>query len=473
MFLTGDSIPILCSVPLFGVGGWEPWDTWIIILGAVAAMSCTPPGVWLILRQQSMMGDALSHTALPGVVITFLVAQWSVTMGWITPETMSGIEPLLLALGAIGIGVVTALVTEAIQRLGCIEANAALGVVFTTLFALGLLLLRLFADNVHIDPDCVLFGQLELAVWNTTSIGGFDVPVAVLSNLVVLLINLFLTVLFYKELRLAAFDPEQAASLGFRPSLINYALMAMTAVTVVMAFTSVGSILVVAILIVPAACGWLCCQRLSNMIIVSLLVAAGSAVLGHVLAKTVPSAMAAWVGLTHVQDASTPGMMAVACGIFFLVIYFLSPQHSVVIRWFGNLSLVSQMSSDDILATLYRFEETPERKPATPSNVRQATAWISGLMWNLTIWRLKRRGWIIAGETLTLTDQGRGRAVEVVRGHRLWESFLFKNFQLEETQLHESADQVEHYLNQDLRNQLEAELDSPRVDPHGKTIPPQ
>ncbi|HWL09900.1 MAG TPA: metal ABC transporter permease, partial [Planctomicrobium sp.] len=253
--------PII-PVPFLATWAWEPWDTWIVVLGAIVAMSCTLPGIWLVLRQQSMMGDALSHTALPGVVITFLGAQWAVTVGLITPETMSALEPMLLAGGAVAIGIVTALLTECIQRYGRVEANAALGVVFTTLFAAGLLLLRLKADNVHIDPDCVLFGQLELAVWDTVKVAGYDVPRAVLSNLFLLLLNGFLTVLFFKELRLAAFDPEQATSLGINARVVNYCLMAMTAVTLVMAFTSVGSILVVAILIVPAACGWLSCERL-------------------------------------------------------------------------------------------------------------------------------------------------------------------------------------------------------------------
>jgi len=451
---------------------WEAWDTWIVVLGAVAAMSCTLPGVWLVLRQQSMMGDALSHTALPGVVITFLSAQWVVTAGWMTPEALPGSEPLLLALGAIAIGILTVFLTESIQQLGRVDSSAALGVVFTSLFALGLLLVRLKADDVHIDPECVLFGQLELAVWDTVSIGGWNIPRAVISNLALLIVNGLLTALFFKELRLAAFDPEQATSLGIHARLVNYCLMAMTAVTLVMAFTSVGSILVVAILVVPAACGWLCCQRLSNMIAVSLLVAAGSAVAGHLLAKTLPALLAQAVGFHQVQDASTPGMMAVACGLFFLVFLLLSPRHSVLIRWASNLSLAARMASDDVLATLYRFEETPERTPATRENVRHATAWISGWTWKLTLWRLRRGGWIAAGETLQLTEQGRVRAVEVVRGHRLWESFLFQNFQLEDSQLHESAHRVEHYLNQDLRAQLDAELNSPAVDPHGKSIPP-
>ncbi len=452
---------------------WEHWDTTIVLVAAVAAMSCTLPGVWLILREQSMMGDALSHTALPGVVVTFLSAQWAITAGWVTPEAMAQFEPLLLAAGAVLIGVFTAWLTETVQRLGRVEANAALGVVFTTLFAFGLLLLRLKADDVHIDPDCVLFGQLELTVWETIPIAGFEVPTALISNAALLLVNGVLTLLFFKELRLAAFDPEQATALGLNARILNYCLMAMTAVTVVMAFTSVGSILVVAILIVPAACGWLVSDRLPGMIGVSLLIAAASAVFGHLLAKTVPGQMAAWIGLNQVQDASTPGMMAVTCGIIFVGCYFFSPRHSVMIQWISNLTLQFQRTVDDIVATIYRFEESPQPRPLNLAQVRTSTAWGSSLVWNLAFWRLRRRGWIEGKDPIRLTEPGRRRAAEIVRGHRLWESFLFQNFQLDETQLHGSADRVEHVLNHDLLTQLDAELDSPKVDPHGKAIPPR
>ena len=117
MAFASSSIPNLV-LPVLGVWEWELLDTWIVILGAVAAMSCTLPGIWLVLRQQSMMGDALSHTALPGVVIAFLTANWAVSMGWMSPATMAGVEPVLLAIGAIVIGVLTALLTEGIQRMG-------------------------------------------------------------------------------------------------------------------------------------------------------------------------------------------------------------------------------------------------------------------------------------------------------------------------------------------------------------------
>jgi len=452
---------------------WESWDTWIVLLGAVTAMSCTLPGVWLVLRRQSMMGDALSHTALPGVVITFLLAQQAVASQRLSEQSLLALEPFLLAMGAVVIGVVTALLTEWLQRWGRIDGNAALGVVFTSLFALGLLLVRLKADSVHIDPDCVLFGQLELAVWDTVIISDWEIPRAFLSNLGLLLFNGILMLLFFKELRISAFDPEQATSLGLNARLVNSLIISATALTVVMAFSSVGSILVVAILIVPAACGFLACDRLGSMIGVSLVVAALSTVVGHILAKAAPPLLGTLLGIPHLQDASTPGMIAVACGIFFLGFSLFAPRHGLLAKWFDMFRLRWKMAADDLLGTLFRLEEVARTTGSPAEEVRASLAWISPAVWKMTLLRLRRRGWIQPGPLLQLTPEGRREAADVVRGHRLWESYLFKNFDLDGMRLHESADRVEHYLNRELRTQLEEELDSPRLDPHGKTIPPQ
>lgn len=450
---------------------WYPWDTWIVITAALAAMSCTLPGLWLVLRQQSMMGDALSHTVLPGVVISFLFGQWLHTSGWISSTQLAAFEPVLLVTGAIVIGILTAILTEAVQKLGQVESNAALGVVFTSLFALGLLLIRLTADNIHLDPDCVLFGQLELAVWETVPVFGIQVPVAALTNGALLLINSLLILLFFKELRIAAFDPAMATSVGIPAGVVHYIMTGMTAAAVVTAFTSVGSILVVAILIVPAASALLLSDRLPRVIGISLLIAAASSAIGHVMAKSLPSMIFSRLGYPEVHDAGTPGMVAGACGIFFVLALFFSPQSGLLGRWIGRLAFTFKMATDDVLATLYRFAEGPDHRGARVEEVHENAAWIPGWVWRLVLWRLRSRGLVTGDHVLELTTTGREQAGTLVRSHRLWESYLHKHFQLEDASLHESADRVEHFLDRELQSQLDAELDSPEIDPQGKSIP--
>lgn len=450
---------------------WQSADVWIMVTAAVAAMSCTLPGVWLVLRQQSLMGDALSHTALPGLVIAFLLTNALRASGWISPETQKTVEPLILAGGAVAMGILTAVLTELVRKLGRVESSAALGVVFTSLFALGLFLLRLLADDVHIDTACVLFGQLELVVLESVNLGGMRVPVAVLSNGVLLLINGALLLLFFKELRLAAFDPEMATATGISAGVSHYLLMGVTAATVVLAFESVGSILVIALLIVPAACGVLLCDRLGWLIAVSLGVAAASAVLGHFLARTLPPLIFGPLGFPEVQDAGTPGMMAVACGLIFFGCLLFSPRTGLVSRWGQRRLLQFRMAADDVLATLFRFQEQPDSGAPTPEAVRSQTAWIGPLTRWLTMSRLRRSGLVTGEATLALTDAGRVRAGELVRSHRLWETYMHKHFDLPEDHLHRSAHVVEHYLDPQLQAELAEELDSPRTDPHGKEIP--
>ncbi len=444
----------------------------MVIAGALAAMACAIPGVWLVLRRQSMMGDALSHTALPGVILAILFSQWlSDSFDWI-PEHSTA-EPILLIGGAVLIGVLTSVLTEWVQRLGRVESSAALGVVFTSLFALGLFLIRLKAD-VHLDLDCVLFGQLELIVWDEVSVLGYVIPRAYLTNGSSLLLNLILLAVFYKELRIAAFDPDLATVQGINARLVNDVLMAATAVTVVMAFRSVGSILVIGLLIVPAATAVLLTDRLHYTIAISLLVAGLSAILGQVLAKTVPAMVFQPLGFDQVQDAGTSGMIAVACGLFFFAAFLLSPRYGLLGKGFSRIKLRMQIAADDILSTVYRFEEQLGEPHVSAAKTEKETVWIPAFERWFAMLRLQRHGLLLASnQGLALTDQGRSRAAELVGNHRLWESYMQKHFDLPDDHLHETAHYVEHFLDEELREQLKDELDSPDVDPHGRKIPGQ
>lgn len=427
-------------------------------------MSCALPGVWLVLRRQSLMGDALSHTALPGIVISFLFGQWLLDSGWIGRASLPVIEPLLLMTTATLVGIGTALLAESLHRVARVEATAALGVVFTSLFALGLLMVRLFADHTDLDPECVLLGQLELVIADTVPIGPYEVPWACISNGSVLLINSLLIWLFFKELRLVAFDPELATSLGINARLLNYIMMAATAWTLITAFRAVGSILVVGLLIVPAATGSLLTSRLRPLIGVAMVLAALSAVAGHLAAKTLPPLIFVPLGLTEVRDAGTAGMMAAAAGTFFLLALFLAPEKGLWARAYRRLRLALQIAGDDILGNLFRREEAGPDGFVEKVELSPAMQWLAPLY-------LRQLGYIGGGGSPLLTTTGRERARKVVRAHRLWESYMQKHFELPDDHLHATAHLVEHFLDEDLQERLFSELDSPQSDPHGRAIP--
>ncbi len=288
---------------------WTSIDTWIVVTGALCAVACALPGCFLVLRKMSLMGDAISHAVLPGLAIAYLVTGTRASV------------PMFL--GAALAGWLTALFTQWITRLGNVDRSAAMGIVFTTLFAIGLLLIRQAADHVDLDPSCVLYGALELTPLDTLRVFGWEIPRAVLVNGGALLLNLLLLTLLYKEFKLSSFDPDLAGTLGFSPAFLHYLLMTLVAITTVAAFESVGSIIVIAMMIVPPATALLLTRRLLPLLVLAASTAALSSLLGHVAARHVPG----WFGF---QSTTSSGMMALASGLLFLLAWLFAPEQGVL-----------------------------------------------------------------------------------------------------------------------------------------------
>ena len=295
---------------------WYSIDTWIVVIGSLAAGACALLGNFLVLRKMSMMGDAISHAVLPGLAIAFLVT--------------GARASLPMFIGAAIVGVLTAVFTQWISRFGKVDEGASMGIVFTTLFALGLLLIVQGADHVDLDPSCVLYGAIELTpldvVWRPTLFSLLlEVPRAALVLAGVILFNAVFVVAFFKELRISSFDAELATAMGINSKLMHYLLMTLVAVTTVACFEAVGSIIVIAMLIVPAATAHLLTDRLWLMVVLSVLIAIASAVLGHLSALVVPG----WFGFA---DTSTSGMMAVMAGLIFSAVMLFAPKYGVLPR---------------------------------------------------------------------------------------------------------------------------------------------
>jgi manganese/zinc/iron transport system permease protein len=446
---------------------WTELDTWTALTAALAAMACAVPGTFLVLRRQSMLGDALSHTVLPGIVVAFLAAYW---LGIVGPhsEDSSTMQFVLLG-GAVAAGLLTAFLTETVQRLGRVENSAALGVVYTSLFALGLLMIRLYADDVHLDADCVLFGAVETVVLDT--VGDSSVPTAAVLNGCVLVANLLLLALCFKELRLTTFDPDLATSLGLNSTVVHYLLMAITSVTLVAAFQSVGAILVITVLIAPPVAAFLLTERLHVMLVVAVVIAGGSAFAGHALALWTPVAIFGRLGFSTVDDSSTAGMTAIVCGLVFGAAFFFSPRRGIVVQSVRQTLLGFRILCEDCLGILYRSEEELSR--SSPQGGLFVNAAVLGtLRGRLACWRLSRQGFVASvANGWALTESGRQQAEHLVRSHRLWESYMARHFALPDDHLHEAAHRVEHFLDVPMVDQLEQELDQPGQDPHGRSIP--
>ncbi|MGH7959497.1 MAG: metal ABC transporter permease [Opitutaceae bacterium] len=280
---------------------WSEIDTWIVVTGALISMACALPGLFLLLNRQSMLGDAISHSVLPGLAIAFLATHSR--------------APWAMLIGAVIAGLLTGVLTQLVQRYGKVEPGAAMGVVFCSLFALGLILIRAAADHVDLDPGCVLYGTIETAVVDVGTVPGMAWQSAAM-----LAVNLVLTWFCYKELTIVAFDPAMAATQGINATWVRQALVIITAITTVLAFESVGSILVIAMLVAPAAAATLLSHRLPVILVLTLLFAAISAGLGHIAAIAVfPPLLRRMTGLAEIGATSSAGMMAVTAGVVFVL----------------------------------------------------------------------------------------------------------------------------------------------------------
>jgi manganese/zinc/iron transport system permease protein len=428
---------------------WAPIDTFTVLTGALCAMACAVLGNFLVLRRISMMGDAISHALLPGIVVAFLFSHGSRAT-------------LPMFVGAAAAGVLTAWAAEWLRGRAKVDEGASLGIVFTTLFAIGLILLRKFAGDIDLHPDHVLSGEIVYAVIRPpVHLFGLAVPRVMLILAIVLIVNLAVVTLLYKELKISSFDPQLATTLGINARLMHYLLMSLTAVTTVAAFEAVGPILVIAMLIVPAATAYLLTDRLPLMIALSLLAGALAATLGHVSAVTVPH----WLGFGH--PASSSGMMATMTGLLFAFALLASPRHGVLGRAVRRFTLTNRILCEDVLAVLYRREEKGETPPTTAELARDCLT--SPRRLRLALWSLRRTDRLRRGDEVRLTDRGRNFGRRLIRSHRLWENYLQASTNLPADHVHATAERLEHLTDEELRARL-AQL-SGETDPHGKPIP--
>ncbi len=287
----------------------EPWERhasayWpILAMAFLVTAACGLVGNYLVLRRISLVGDAISHSVLPGIAIAFIL-------------TGSRSEAPMF-IGALVAGVITTLIIEVLHSRTRIKQDAAIGITFSTMFAIGVILISLHGSHTDLDLDCVLFGKLDFLSTKEKIIIGL--PGVVITMGIVALIVGIMILLFYKELLVSSFDPNLAATIGISPRLVHYLLMCILSVVVVSAFSSVGAILVIAMLILPAATSYLLTDRLQVMMLFTLLHSFMSSISGVHLAVAlkIPTAPA-----------------TVVCGMmFFLMAWIFSPTHGLIRIW--------------------------------------------------------------------------------------------------------------------------------------------
>ena len=328
----------------------------IQLIAALVAIACAIPGTFLVLRKMAMISDAISHSILPGIAAGFIFVHGDfpfINKFYVTSKFQQFIvnhnleSPFTILLAALA-GIITVVLVEYIQKTGLVKEDTAIGLVFPALFSIGVIMIAKNANDVHLDIDAVLLGELAFAPFDRLSIGDTDIgPKALWVIGIILLITLTLLFAFFKELKISTFDKGLAASLGFSPAIMHYGLMSVSSVTTVGSFDAVGAILVVALMIAPAAAAYLLTKDLKKMLVLSISFGILSAVLGY------------WVA--YWLDASIAGSITTVLGLVFLVVYLFAPTKGVIAVMYRERQQRIEVSLLTFLLHLKNHDEVSER----------------------------------------------------------------------------------------------------------------
>jgi len=399
-----------------------------LIGGSIVAVVAGVVGCLVVLRRMAFLGAALSHALIAGVAAGYLVMQ--LLFGFEAHATGMLLGSLLAAIATVAL-------ISLVARISRVKEDTAIGIMYTWIFALGVVAVSIFRHYIHIDLMHFIMGDI-LGVADT------DLWVSALVAAVVLTI----IILFFRHFQLATFDPVMAASIGLPVLLLDYVFTICVSLVVVSAVSMVGVILVVGLLITPAATAYLLSDRLDRMMVLAALFGVTSVVGGLYLCV--------WL------DSAGGGAIMLFCTLQFLVVWCVAPKYGLLARWLRLRNLLPQQLVEDVLTTILRNDGV-----TTQAVIRQYVE--SGQNLNRVLQRMVAAGQLIETETgYDLSASGREEAEKVLKVHRLWETYL-ESIGTPKDQLHAAAHQLEH-IKGGTEEYLDEKLGSPQVDPHGKAI---
>lgn len=409
----------------------DPWAQRALIASCLVGLMCGVLGCFIVLRNMALIGDALAHAILPGVVFAFVVVGQSV---------------LAFFTGAVLAGLVTAIAITWIQHNVRTKNDAAIGIVFTAMFSIGVMGISAISrsgSGVHLDLKDFLFGNV-LGVSNEDLYLTTGITIYVLFSIIA----------FYRYLFVTTFQPVIAETMGISVNTVHYFLMLLLSVAVVASLQTVGVILVVAMLITPASTALLLSDRLPWVLFISGIVGLISAIIGLTLAILI---------------GTTPGpAIAVTATLIYFLAVFFSPKKGLVINYFRKRKQQQKIQLEDTLKQAFRLSEQGE---LTIDNLL-AKLWFGKSALNKHLSTLRSKAYMEQNKSeLILTQSGKDVANKLVRAHRLWETYLVNKIGLSEEQIHEEAERYEHLLTDELLDEVDQTLGFPTTDPHGSPIP--
>jgi ABC-type Mn2+/Zn2+ transport system permease subunit/Mn-dependent DtxR family transcriptional regulator len=406
------------------------WAIRALSASAMVGMMCGMLGCFIVLRNMALIGDALSHAVLPGVVVAFMLVGFS-TVGFF--------------IGSVAAGLLSAAAMTWIQQHVQTKNDAAIGIVFTAMFSAGVMGISWIShqQGVHLDLKDFLFG-------NVLGVSNSDLYLTTFVSCFVLIS----IITFYRYLFISTFQPIVARTMGISVQSIHYFLMLLLSFSVVASLQTVGVILVVAMLITPASTALLLSNRLNKVLITAGILGFFAAIIGFIAA---------------VVFETTPGpAMVMISTLMYVIAMLFAPKKGLISRFFQKRSLENKIRLEDTLKRAWKLQE---KDVFNFENLAEQVSFPATDL-KIVLSKMMRNQLIInENHQLKLTNTGIAAAIRLVRAHRLWETYLARELGLTQEQIHEDAEKYEHLLSDELLDEVDAHLDFPEADPHGSPIP--
>ena len=409
----------------------QPWAIRAIYASSLVGIMCGVLGCFVVLRNMAMIGDALSHAVLPGIVVGFLLA--------------GGMSLTAFFLGSVAAALFSAVLMTWIQQNVKTKNDAAIGIVFTAMFSIGVIGISRLSrkEGFHLDTKDFLFG-------NVLGVSNADLNLTLGVSIVVIIA----VIIFYRYLFASTFQPEVANTMGISTKVVHYLLMLLLSFAIVASLRTVGVILVVAMLIIPASTALLLSNHLKVVIILSALLGLLAAIAGFLLSYLLET---------------TPGpAMTVVATFIYLLVAIISPTNGLLFKEIRKIKEKRRIIREDVLKQALKLHQN---HTLSIDNLSERIGYGTGKI-KIILTRMSQKGWIkINQNELSLTVEGMRQAQKLVRAHRLWETYLVNEMGVAEIHIHQDAEDHEHHLSDDMLDELDSYLDFPDRDPHGSPIP--
>lgn len=424
-----ETIELLFSLPTI-------W--WVLLGSSILGLASGALGTFAVLRKQSLLGDALAHATLPGVCIAFLITQSK--------------SPLVLLTGALISGFIGTSLIMAIRRSSRIKEDAAIGIILSVFFGVGIFLLTLIQHSAAGEQsglDRFLFGQASSLVTEDVRL------MFILASVIFILIFYF-----YKELKLLSFDREFGETIGYPMIFIEVILTFLIVVAVVIGIQTVGVVLMAALLITPAVAARQWSDRLGVVIILSGIFGMIGGVSGALLS-----------GLS--LHLPTGPLIVITVSIIMVLSLFFAPRRGLVKSFIKFSRYKNKVFKENMLKDLHSLGR--EKKDWNTPRTLKMIAGVRGHKIHTVrrgMNKLFKEGLVLENDLhlWTLMPKGLEEARRIVRSHRLWELYLSKRLDLPTDHVHRDAEDMEHALTPEIIALLEKELEYPKADPHGSPI---